>query len=115
MRPPPVEIGARAGGTALLVGGMPAYGGVLTVHLNPRIAIEGNVALAPPVRLSSWSGTALLYEAGVRGRIIRTRAGLEWFWTAGGTGLFARSRTSGEPIRLFNLWTIDRRSRASLA
>jgi hypothetical protein len=107
LRLPPVEFGARVGATAALIGGLPGYGGSVTVHVSRRFALEADVNVLPRIDLGVWRARAALYQVGVRGRILRNRKGAEWFWTAGGSGAFAQSQFVGQrPQYLFG-WTVD--------
>ncbi|MEZ5320473.1 MAG: hypothetical protein R2752_23940 [Vicinamibacterales bacterium] len=104
---PPVEFGGRVGGIGSVIGGAPLSGGVVTVRLTPRFAVEGDIAVTPTVNVAVWSGTGGFYQAGMRGRILGSREGVEWFWTAGVSGVFGESHVSGDSVRLFDRWTID--------
>lgn len=104
---PRVEVGGRVGGIGTAVGGLPLYGGVVTVHLTSRLALEADAALVPGIGIGPWTATGGLFQGAVRGRLVRSPRGLEWFWTAGGTGGFVESHLEGGPIRILGRTIVE--------
>ena len=105
--PPLIELGARAGATATLFGPAPMAGGSVTWHANRILSVEADAAVLPPVSLSVWSARLALYQVGVRGRLVRSRSGIDWFLTGGMSGAIAWSHLSDEPVMLFGRWNVN--------
>ena len=108
---PSVEFAARVGATATLLGGLPGYGVSVSMPISRRYWLEADANILPRTDTGAWTSRALFYHAGLRGGLLRSHSGIEWFWTAGGSGAFTQSQLSGRKTRYGLGWLVDMRGR----